>query len=104
VCFDIGHATLEGGLSWPLEARLMERWFACAYVKDFAWRKDEKKGWAPKWGPLGEGMVRPEYFAWLKKSSYTGPISLHVEYLEGSGPEQIAQIKKDTETLQRWLA
>jgi sugar phosphate isomerase/epimerase len=104
VCFDIGHAMLEGGLSWPVEARLMEPWFTCAYVKDFAWQRDEKKGWAPKWGPLGEGMVKPEYFAWLKKSSYRGPISSHVEYLEGSGPEQIAQIKKDCETLKSWLA
>jgi sugar phosphate isomerase/epimerase len=103
VCFDIGHATLEGGLSWPVEARLMEPWFTCAYVKDFAWQKDEKKGWVPKWGPLGEGMVKREYFAWLKKSSYRGPISSHVEYLEGSGPEQIAQIKKDCETLKSWL-
>jgi sugar phosphate isomerase/epimerase len=24
ICFDIGHATLEGGTSWPVEARLME--------------------------------------------------------------------------------
>jgi ADP-ribosyl-[dinitrogen reductase] hydrolase len=27
VCFDIGHATLEGGLSWPIQARLMEPYF-----------------------------------------------------------------------------
>lgn len=104
ICFDIGHATLEGGSSWPVEARLMEPFFTCAYVKDFFWRKDEKKGWVPKWGPLGEGMVKREYFDWLKKSSYTGPISAHVEYLDGSGPEHIAQIRKDCETLKRWLA
>lgn len=104
VCFDIGHATLEGGLSWPTDARLMEPFFTCAYVKDFAWVRDEKKGFIPKWGPLGEGTVKREFFAWLKKSSYTGPISSHVEYLEGAGPEQIAQIKKDCETLKSWLA
>lgn len=104
VCFDIGHATLEGGTSWPVEARLMEPWFTCSFVKDFAWVKDEKKGFIPKWGPLGEGAVKREYFAWLKKSSYTGPISAHVEYLEGWGPEQFAAVKKDCETLKSWLA
>jgi sugar phosphate isomerase/epimerase len=104
ICFDIGHATLEGGTSWPVEARLMEPFLTCAYVKDFFWQRDEKKGWAPKWGPLGEGMVRREFFQWLKKSSYAGPISSHVEYLKDWGPEQLAQIKKDCETLKSWLA
>ncbi len=103
ICFDIGHATLEGGTSWPVEARLMEPFFTCAYVKDFFWQKGEK-GFAPKWGPLGEGMVKREFFTWLKTSSYAGPISSHVEYLEGSGPEQISQIRKDCETLKSWLA
>lgn len=103
-CFDIGHATLEGGLSWPIDARLLEPFFTCTYVKDFAWERDGKKGFVPKWGPLGDGMVKREYFEWLKKSTYTGPISSHVEYLEGARPEQIAQIKKDCDTLKSWLA
>lgn len=102
-CFDIGHATLEGGTSWPIEAKLMEPLLACVYVKDFAWSKGPK-GWVAKWGPLGEGMVRREFFDWLKKSSYNGPISLHCEYLEGAGPEQIAQMKRDMAVLQQWLA
>jgi sugar phosphate isomerase/epimerase len=102
VCFDIGHATLEGGTSWPIEARLMERFFTCVYVKDFAWQKGAK-GWQAKWGPLGEGMVRREFFDWLRKSNYTGPISQHCEYLEGAGPEQIAQMKKDCALLKEWL-
>jgi sugar phosphate isomerase/epimerase len=103
VCFDIGHATLEGGTSWPIEARLMESHFTCVYVKDFAWEKTAK-GWKAKWGPLGEGMVNPEFFRWLKQSSYRGPISLHCEYLQGADPEQLAAMKKDTELLASWLA
>src|SRR5436190_9191242 len=31
--FDIGHATLEGGTSWPLQARLMEPFFATIPAK-----------------------------------------------------------------------
>jgi sugar phosphate isomerase/epimerase len=103
VCFDIGHATLEGGLSWPVEARLMMPWFVCVYVKDFAWERGKKGGFDPKWGPLGQGAVRKEFFDWLKTSGYRGPISQHCEYLEGDGPEQIEQMKKDCAVLKGWL-
>jgi sugar phosphate isomerase/epimerase len=101
-CFDIGHATVEGGLSWPIQARLMEPFFTCVYVKDFTWEKGAD-GWTPKWGPLGEGMVRKEFFTWLKQSDYRGPISQHCEYLEGDGPEQIKAMKKDLLVLRQWL-
>jgi len=101
-CFDIGHATVEGGTSWPIEARLMEPFFTCVYVKDFSWAK-ETKGWTAKWGPLGEGMVRREFFDWLKKSSYSGPISQHCEYLNGDGPEEMAAMKKDCALLKSWI-
>jgi sugar phosphate isomerase/epimerase len=101
--FDIGHATVEGGTSWPLEAKLMEPFLQCVYVKDFFWERGDK-GWAPKWGPLGDGMVRKEFFDWLKTTNFTGPISQHVEYIEGAGPEQMAIMKKDAATLRSWLA
>jgi sugar phosphate isomerase/epimerase len=102
-CFDIGHATIEGGLSWPVQARLMEPFFVCAYVKDFLW-KQTTKGWDAVWQPLGEGMVRPSYFEWLKSTAYTGPVSQHVEYLEGSGPEEIKAMQKDCAKLASLLA
>ena len=101
-CFDIGHATLEGGTSWPIEAKLMEPYFTCVYVKDFAW-KNTARGWEAQWGPLGEGLVRREFFDWLKQSSYIGPISQHCEYLTGAGPEQVALMKKDCARLKEWL-
>jgi len=44
ICFDIGHATLEGGMSWPIEARLMEPRYTAVFVKDFYWQKSAK-GW-----------------------------------------------------------
>lgn len=102
-CFDIGHATLEGGNCWPVQAKLMESLFTCVYVKDFYWEKGPK-GWKDKWVPLGEGMVHREFFTWLKKSAYAGPISQHCEYLTGDGPEQIAAMKKDCALLKQWLA
>jgi sugar phosphate isomerase/epimerase len=102
VCFDIGHATAEGGSSWPIEAHLMEPFFTCVYVKDFSWKKNEK-GWGADWGPLGEGMVDPKFFTWLRGSSYRGPISQHCEYLKGGGAKQRAQMKKDLTLLRGWL-
>ena len=102
ICFDIGHATLEGGSSWPVEARLMEPWLTCVYVKDFAWERGTK-GFESKWGPLGNGMIRREFFEWLKKSTYRGPISLHVEYISGDTPENLAQMKRDQAKLREWI-
>jgi hypothetical protein len=55
-CFDIGHATVEGGLSWPIQARLAEPYYISVYMKDFIWEKGPE-GWSPTWCPLGEGVV-----------------------------------------------
>lgn len=99
-CYDIGHATLEGGLSWPTTFRLASDWLTAVFVKDFYWNKTEK-GWSPKWCPLGEGMVNPKFFSMLKATGYTGPICQHNEY---AGGDTVAQYKKDFTTLKRWLA
>jgi len=104
VCFDIGHATLEGGLSWPVQARLMEPWYVAVFFKDFHWEKGAK-GWAPNWCPLAEGMVQQSFLTNLKKSSFTGPLCQHHEYKDlGTGPQMIAHMKKDLATLRAWLA
>ena len=103
VCFDIGHATLEGGYSWPIEARLMEPYFTAVFVKDYLWQKTDK-GWKAKWVMLGEGMVDKSFFKWLKTTSYQGPISQHHEYDHGKGREMIAKMQKDLKVLKEWLA
>lgn len=103
MCFDIGHATLEGGYSWPIEARLIQPYYTAVYVKDFLWQKTDK-GWKAQWVMLGEGMVDKAYFKWLKTTSYNGPISQHHEYDHGQGREMIAKMQKDLQVLQSWLA
>lgn len=103
MCFDIGHATLEGGTSWPIEARLIEPFFTCVYVKDFAWQKSER-GWRANWVMLGDGMVDRSFFTWLKTTRYAGPISQHHEYDHGQGREMIARMQKDLKVLREWLA
>lgn len=103
VCFDIGHATLEGGYSWPIEAKLMEPFYTAVYVKDFSWKKVQKS-WRAEWCPLGEGMVSKAFFDRLKKSRYAGPISQHHEYELGDRPRMIAAMRKDLQVLKDWLA
>lgn len=104
ICFDIGHATLEGGLSWPIQARLMEPHFVAVFLKDFYWEKGAK-GWQPRWCKFGEGMVQKEFLTKLKTSSFAGPLCQHHEYKDlGTGPAMIANMKMDLATLRSWLA
>lgn len=102
VCFDIGHATVEGGTSWRIDARLMESRFTAVFVKDFLWQRTDQ-GWSPRWVALGDGMVDPSFFRWLRATDFAGPISQHHEYEHGSGREMIAKMKQDLLVLRNWL-
>ena len=100
--FDIAHATIEGGLSWPVQARLMQPFLGAVFVKDFIWQRGAK-GWREEWCPLGDGMVHREFFQTLLKSSFTGLINQHHEYKLGEGKAMVTALKKDLRTLQEWL-
>ena len=103
VCFDIGHATIEGGLSHPIQARLVQRHFTAVFVKDFLWERTDN-GWRERWVPLGDGMVEKSFFKWLKTTTFAGPISQHHEYEHGEGRPMIAKMQKDLKVLREWLA
>jgi len=103
VCFDIGHATIEGGLSHLIEARLVQSHFTAVFVKDFLWERTDN-GWRERWVPLGDGMVEKSFFKWLKTTSFGGPISQHHEYDHGEGRPMIAKMQKDLKVLREWLA
>lgn len=103
VCFDIGHATIEGGLAWPLHARAMADRLVAVFCKDFFWEKTAG-GQKLRWCPLGEGVVQKSFFAWLRTTGYDGPISQHHEYEDlGTGPAMVAHFKRDLERLRGWL-
>lgn len=102
--YDILHATVEGGLSWPLEAALVKEHRGAVYFKDFAWQ-----GKKSETCPLGQGMVDEAFAKMLVKENYSGPISLHVEYLKGD-PKDPALLKefkaaqdRDFTLLKQWL-
>ncbi len=103
VAYDIRHATVEGGMSWPTTFQMILPHVDTVYVKDFVWGPT-----APENVPLGEGRVDPKFFEMLAKANFIGPISLHEEYLDHRPPELVPQhlaaIKKDFATLKGWLA
>lgn len=97
-CFDIFHATLEGGLQWPLSVALTADHWGAVYFKDFQWQGKKAEGC-----PLGQGQVSPEFAKMLRDRRYAGPISLHVEYLKGD-PKDPAVLKSFREAHLRDLA
>ncbi len=103
ICLDVGHATLEGGLSWPIQARLVQPHCVAVYVKDFAWARTER-GWQPQWCRLGEGAVSASVVPTLGLTTFPGPISQHHEYRDlGQGADRKANFKRDLATLRAWL-
>lgn len=97
-------ATLEGGLSWLLHARLMQDHLVAVFCKDFFWEKIPG-GQKARWCPLGEGAVQKSFFDWLKTTNFTGPISQHHEYDGlGTGAEMVKHLQRDLVQLRTWLA
>lgn len=102
VCFDIGHATIEGGLSWPVQARLLADRFVAVFCKDFYWER-KQPGQKLAWCPWGEGAVDRSFFSWLRKTSFQGPLCQHHEYELGAGPEMVTHFKRDLTALRTSL-
>ena len=83
VQYDIRHATVEGGQSWPNGLRLLRSQIKSITLKDFRWEKKNNK-WIVEDVPMGEGMVDfATYFRLLKQTNLRVPISLHIEYPMG---------------------
>jgi sugar phosphate isomerase/epimerase len=80
VHFDIGHATVEGGLSWPTNFALVKDRVGAVIVKDFTWKLTAGRGGTTDWCPIGKGMVQPRFFTMLKASGFNGPITMQFEY------------------------
>ncbi len=89
VNYDIGHATVEGGLGgWIHSARLTAPMMRGVALKDFRWGIGSKGNWAPMWCAPGQGMVNfSRFFGMIKKAGYTGPVQVHFEYPELGGAD-----------------
>jgi sugar phosphate isomerase/epimerase len=106
VNFDIGHATVEGGLGgWINNFRVITDRLRGVAVKDFLWGKNAKGDWQPQWKPLGEGMVRlQKFFPMLAATGFDGPLQMHFEYNLGTPEQTKAYMKRDLATLRGYLA
>jgi sugar phosphate isomerase/epimerase len=104
VNYDIGHATIEGGLGgWINSFRVIAPFLRGIAVKDFVWDKGAK-GWQAKWVPLGEGMVHfPQFFAMVKAEGFNGPLQMHFEYPLGTPDETYGAMKRDLGRLRGYL-
>lgn len=100
MAFDIRHATIEAGLSWPVVYDVVKPHIGALFVKDFDW--DGRKA---KHVPLGTGRVNPKFFEMVKQDGFDGPISLHVEYLGKEGTQaNIDALRRDLKVLRGWLS
>jgi len=111
--YDIRHATVEGGLSWPVGMNFLADKINSLDLKDFIWEKTEDK-WQPVDVPLGKGMVDfDRYFKLLKQLNITGDFTMHFEYELGGAekgafkltipPEVvISALKRDLSILKGW--
>jgi len=102
VAFDLGHATMEGGVSWPIQVNLLRPRMKALYVKDARWN-----GKSVEWVPLGEGRSEPKFYRQMRYPNFAGPLSVHVEYLDHERPkattdEFLAAFKRDLELLKKW--
>jgi sugar phosphate isomerase/epimerase len=109
--FDVRHAVAEGGYSaWRTALHLVAPRLGMICLKDFFWKKAENGAWRIENVPLGQGMVDLRaYFGLLAKMGYRGPISLHIEYLEGgdrpgSEARVLAAARQDLAVLRARLA
>ena len=89
--FDIRHATVESGRSWPRLHQLIKPHVGAFYMKDFIWSERRDKH-----VPFGSGRVDPAFFATLRRDQLDVPISVHVEYLpRGTAKENLQALGRD---------
>lgn len=112
--YDIRHAVVEGGKSWPLSLKLLSSHIKTTAIKDFYWAKINGS-WESQHCPLGEGMVDfKAYFEMVKELRIEGPVSMHFEYpmpaedeenlsLKQRRQKTVTVMKKDLKTLRSML-
>lgn len=104
VQYDVRHATVEGGVSWPLGMKLLAPWIQTIAIKDFVWFKDADGKWKIKNLPLGEGMVDfKTYFQLYKSLNIEAPISIHYEYDLGGAEHGHKTTTMSLPEIKSWL-
>jgi len=94
VNYDVGHATIEGGLGgWIASFQITGPHLRGIAVKDFLWVRDAKGNWRERWTPIGEGMVRfPQFFGMVAEAGFSGPLQVHYEYPLGGANDGVTKL------------
>lgn len=104
VQYDVRHATVEGGESWPVGMKLLSPWIRTTDIKDFIWEKDETGKWKLINVPLGEGMVNfKKYFDLYTSFGIEAPVSIHYEYDLGGAQHGGLNPTMSREEIFSWL-
>lgn len=99
VIFDIRHACVEGGLSWPIYYNIIRPHILAFSMKDYRWDGLKVKNVA-----LGEGRVDPKFYSFAKRDFPGALYSVHVEYLEEDGLQpNIQALGSDLKSLKNSL-
>ncbi len=84
--YDIGHATVRGGVEWMQTARFAHRHIRALSLKDMHWVKDAAAAlgtypWRHEFVYPGQGMVNfHDMFTYFKSIQFTGPCETYFEY------------------------
>lgn len=103
---DSYHTTAEGGTSWPLELALVGPHVQALYLKDLKWTAPGRSENVP----LGTGLVSREFAATIVAQGFSGPVSLHTEYMTGNAMDPAFQkasleaLKRDLKVVREWLS
>jgi len=93
--FDIRHAVVEGGTTWPVTMRLLAGYINTLVAKDFVWARNAN-AWVAKNVPLGQGMVDfPGYAAMVRQLNLGIPVSLHLEHPIGGAEHGARKLSTD---------
>lgn len=106
VHYDIGHATVESGLSWPTAFSLVKDRVGAVIVKDFTWKHIPGEAAKTQWCPLGKGSISPKFFGLLRSSGFKGPITMQFEYPWEGGDSlesRLRAMREDGRKLRDWL-
>ena len=104
VQYDVRHATVEGGASWPLGMKLLAPWIKTTDIKDFVWYKNGNGEWKLRNVPLGEGMIDFDtYFILYKSLNIEAPVSIHFEYDLGGAEHGKTNPAKSRDEIYSWL-
>jgi sugar phosphate isomerase/epimerase len=103
---DSYHSTVEGGLSWPLDLALVASHIQALYLKDVQWIGPG----AAEGVPLGTGLVSKKFASTVLSGSFSGPVSLHTEYMKGDVKDpafvkaSIEAYERDLKVVRDWVA